>query len=139
MDLLPVLVAPAAFRGTLTAEEVAAAVARGLRAAGQPADELPLPDGGREVLDAVGFDDAMRRARYVVTGEGRIDERTLAGNVIGELATRCRQAGVSCHAVVGDEALDLFGERVLDIGVVRQATTLEDLERAGRDIAAAVS
>jgi hypothetical protein len=41
--------------------------------------------------------------------------------------------------VVGKEALDLFGERVLDIGVVRQATTLEDLERAGRDIAAAVS
>jgi glycerate kinase len=132
---LPVLVAPAGFKGTFASDEAAAAIARGLRAAGQPAVELPLPDGGREVLDAFGFDDAMRAARYVVTGERRIDEATLAGNVVGEVATRCRQAGVGCHAVVGEEALDLFGERVLDLGSVRSATTLDDLERAGRDLA----
>jgi glycerate kinase len=135
MQQLPALVAPAGFAGTFPAADVAAAIARGLRAAGQPAVELPLPDGGREVLDAIGFDDAMRAARYVVTGEGRIDEATLAGNVVGEAATRCRQAGVGCHAVVGEEGLDLFGERVLDLGSVRCATTLEDLERAGRDLA----
>jgi hypothetical protein len=36
--------------------------------------------------------------------------------------------------VVGEEALDLFGERVLDIGSVRVATTLEELESAGREL-----
>jgi glycerate kinase len=134
MQPLPALVAPAAFEGVFASAEVAAAIARGLRAAGQPAVELPLPDGGREVLDAIGFDAAMRAARYVVTGEGRIDEATLDGNVVGEIATRCRQAGVGCHVVVGDETLDLFGERVLDIGSVREATTLDELESAGRDL-----
>src|SRR3954447_3951311 len=102
MQRLPALVAPAAFEGTFTAADVAAAVARGLRAAGQPALELPLPDGGKEVLNAIGFDDAMRGARYVVTGERTIDEATLDGNVVGEVATRCRQGGVGCHVVVGE-------------------------------------
>ena len=46
MDLLPALVAPDSFKGTFAASEVAAVVARGLRAAGQPADELPVADGG---------------------------------------------------------------------------------------------
>jgi glycerate kinase len=135
---LPVLVAPAAFKGTFTSEDVAAAIGRGLRAGGQQTVELPLPDGGPEVLDAVGFDVAMRAARYVVTGEGRIDERTLTGHLIGELATRCRQAGVACHAIVGREALDRFGERVLDIGCVREATTLDDIERAATELAATI-
>jgi glycerate kinase len=95
-----------------------------------------LVPGAPYVLDAVGFDAAMRAARYVVTGEGRIDEQTLQGKIVGEVATRARQAGVGCHAVVGQEALDLFGERVLDIGSVRQATTLDELEGAGRELAA---
>ena len=95
-----------------------------------------LVAGAPYVLDAVGFDAAMREARYVVTGEGRIDEQTLQGKIVGEVATRARQAGVGCHAVVGQEALDLFGERVLDIGSVRTATTLPELEDAGRALAA---
>src|SRR3954451_7503282 len=130
MQLLPALVAPAAFEGTFTAAEVAAAIARGLRAGGQPALELPLPDGGGEVLDAVGFDAAMRGARYVVTGEGRIDEQTLTGKLVGEGATRCRQGGVACHVFVGQDRLDAFGARVIDLGSVREATTLGELELA---------
>ena len=46
MTKLPALVAPDSFKGTFTATEVAAAIARGLRNAGQPADELPVADGG---------------------------------------------------------------------------------------------
>src|SRR5215208_145965 len=46
MKQLPALVAPDSFKGTFTAAEVAAAIARGLRGAGQPADELPVADGG---------------------------------------------------------------------------------------------
>lgn len=97
-----------------------------------------LVAGAPYVLDAVGFDGAMRAARYVVTGEGRLDEQTLAGKCVGEVATRCRQAGVACHAIVGQEALDLFGQRVIDLGSVREATTLEEMERAGAELARAV-
>jgi glycerate kinase len=47
-----VLVAPDKFKGSLTAAEVAAAVAAGLRDAGVEADELPVADGGEGTLDA---------------------------------------------------------------------------------------
>src|SRR3954467_6707297 len=51
-----------------------------------------LMPGAAYVLDAVGFDDAMRAARFVVTGEGRIDAQTLEGKLVAEVATRCRQS-----------------------------------------------
>jgi len=47
------VVAPDDFKGTFSAREVAAAVARGLRSAGVDADELPIADGGDGTLDAL--------------------------------------------------------------------------------------
>lgn len=47
-----VLVAPDKFKGTLTAAEVAAHLAAGLRAAGHEAVELPVADGGEGTLAA---------------------------------------------------------------------------------------
>ncbi|MGB2710601.1 MAG: glycerate kinase, partial [Conexibacter sp.] len=49
----PVLIAPAAFKGTLRASEVAAALARGLEAGGWPVDPCPLADGGVGTLDVL--------------------------------------------------------------------------------------
>lgn len=91
-----------------------------------------LRPGAAYVLDAVGFDDLMRAAPFVVTGEGRLDEQTLQGKLVGELATRCRQNGVSCHAVVGQNALDPFQVRMLDLASVTEAGTPPALEKAGR-------
>jgi len=50
-----ILCAPASFKGTLTATEVAAAMARGVRAAMARAiiDECPIADGGEGTLDAL--------------------------------------------------------------------------------------
>ena len=48
-----VLVAPDSFKGTHSAPEVAAAIARGLRARGRDAVEMPLGDGGEGTLDAL--------------------------------------------------------------------------------------
>jgi glycerate kinase len=94
--------------------------------------EAKLRPGSAYVLDAIGFDDLMRAAPFVVTGEGRLDEQTLQGKIVGELATRCRQGGVSCHAVVGRAALDSFQIRMLDLASVTEAGTIEELEAAGR-------
>jgi glycerate kinase len=91
-----------------------------------------LVSGAAYVLDAIGFDERMRAAAFVVTGEGRLDEQTLQGKIVGEVATRCRQGGVACHAVVGANALEPFQERILDLASVTEATTLDELERAGR-------
>lgn len=94
-----------------------------------------LVPGAAYVLDAVGFDDAMRDARYVVTGEGKLDAQTLEGKACAEVATRARQGGVACHAVVGRDDLDEFRARVLDFGLVIEAGSVEDLEAAGRRLA----
>jgi glycerate kinase len=94
-----------------------------------------LVPGAAYVLDAVGFDDAMRAARFVVTGEGRLDAQTLEGKVCAEVATRARQGGVACHAVVGTNDLDDFRARVLDFGLVFEATDEAALEAAGKDLA----
>jgi glycerate 2-kinase len=88
--------------------------------------------GAAYVLDAIGFDDRMRAAAFVVTGEGCLDEQTLQGKIVGELSTRCRQGGVSCHAVVGRNRLAPFEERILALDSVTEATTLAELEEAGR-------
>ena len=48
-----VLVAPDSFKGTLAAAEVARAVARGLRAGGAEAVELPIADGGEGTIAAL--------------------------------------------------------------------------------------
>jgi glycerate 2-kinase len=95
-----------------------------------------LLPGAPYVLDAVGFDERMGSAAFVVTGEGRLDEQTLAGKICGEVAGRCRQRGVACHAVVGQNALDPFQERILDLQSVTEATTGEELEAAGRALVA---
>jgi glycerate kinase len=90
-----------------------------------------LVSGAAYVLEALGFDGRMRRARAVVTGEGRLDRSSLAGKVVGEVAVRCRQAGVPCHAIVGRLELERFDQRILDLQAVLEATNLDELERAG--------
>ena len=94
-----------------------------------------LQHGAAFVLDMVGFDEQMRHSAFVVTGEGRIDSQTLQGKIVGELATRCRQGGVACHAIVGKIELDEFSARILDLASLSEATTLDELEDAGRRLA----
>lgn len=94
-----------------------------------------LVHGAAYVLDAVGFDARMRAARFVVTGEGRLDDQTLTGKAVGEVATRCRAAGVGCHAVVGQNELSAFEVRLLDLASVTEARTETQLEGAGRALA----
>ena len=93
-----------------------------------------LEPGAPWILDALDFDQRMRASRAVVTGEGKLDEQTLQGKLVGEIGTRTRQAGVPLHAIVGTDALDAFGKRMIDLQVVTAATTLEEIEAAGEDL-----
>jgi glycerate kinase len=97
--------------------------------------DAELVPGAAFVLDEVGFDARMRAARAVVTGEGKLDMQSLVGKVVSEVATRARQSGVPCHAVVGTRELDSMGARILDLDRVIEATTLAELEEAGRALA----
>jgi glycerate kinase len=94
-----------------------------------------LVPGASFILDAVEFDSRMRAARAVVTGEGKLDEQSLAGKLVSEIATRARQSGVPCYAIVGKRELDSFGARVLDLQVVLEAGTPAQLRAAAQQLA----
>src|SRR4029078_9158860 len=93
-----------------------------------------LEPGAPWVLDALDFDTRMRASRAVVTGEGKLDEQTLQGKRVGEIGTRARQSGVPLHAIVGTDALDPFGKRMIDLMRVFEASDLHELEAGGRKV-----
>jgi glycerate 2-kinase len=97
-----------------------------------------LVAGASFVLDRLDFERRMLAARAVVTGEGRLDEQSLAGKVVSEVSTRARQSGVPCHAVVGQRELDAFGLRILDLQAVLEAGTPRALSAAGRKLDALI-
>jgi glycerate kinase len=97
--------------------------------------EAELVPGAAFALDLLGFDRRMRSARAVVTGEGRLDHQSLAGKAVSEVATRCRQSGVPCHAIAGMREMDVFDQRILDLQAVLEARTLGAIESAGGRLA----
>ena len=94
-----------------------------------------LVAGAPAVLNAIGFDELMRQSLCLVTGEGRLDRQTFQGKAVFEVATRARQNGVACHAIVGSSTLDPFEERILDLQTVSTAGTTAEIEAAGRRLA----
>ena len=98
-----------------------------------------LEPGAPFVLDALDFDHRMRASRAVVTGEGKLDEQTLEGKLVGEIGTRTRQAGVPLHAIVGTDRLDGFGKRMIDLQMVQEATNIEEMEDAGERLGEALA
>ena len=93
-----------------------------------------LEPGAPFVLGELGFDARMRAARAVIVGEGKIDQQTLQGKIAGEIATRARQAGVPCFAIVGRDDLGRFGARMLDLQRVLEASTLEEIEASAASL-----
>jgi glycerate 2-kinase len=136
-----VLVVSAAFAETLSATDVARAIARGLVSGGLVEPDL-CPIGAEErapdvaaLLLGLDFDTRMRCARAVVLAEKRLRERTLRGSVAFEIATRARQGGVPAYAVTGENALAPFDVRILDLQVVLEAKDKRGLTSAGRKLA----
>ncbi len=97
--------------------------------------DAALEPGAAFVLGALDFDARMRAAHAVIVGEGRIDEQTMQGKIAGEIATRARQAGVPCFAIVGTSELDAFGARMLDLQRVLEATDLDAIAAAASSLA----
>ena len=93
-----------------------------------------LEPGAKFVLAALDADQRINSARAVIVGEGRMDETTLEGKIAAEIAVRARQAGVPCHAVVGSNGLGALDQRILDIQAIIEATTLQEIESAGKQL-----
>ena len=60
-----------------------------------------LTPGAELVLDALGFDDLLKGARLMITGEGRFDATSLSGKAAFAAGRRAQRAGVKAIALVG--------------------------------------
>ncbi len=58
--------------------------------------------GIQTVLDITHFDDVIRDADFVLTGEGRLDSQSLRGKVVIGVARRARQSAAKVIAIVGE-------------------------------------
>ena len=128
------------FAAGLDAERVCAAIAAGLSEGGWETDRCPIEqqrDGAaaRTLVQGSDFEARMRAARAVVIAEPLLNEQTLAGTIAFELATRARQGGVPAYAVTGENRLDSFDARILDLQTIVQAQTHRSLRTAGRKLA----
>ena len=99
--------------------------------------DAELRPGAPAVLDALGVDERMRAAQLVVAGEGCIDEQSFAGKIVGELARRARVAGVPVHVVAGTSRLSDADRARAGIERVWVASTLAEIEAAGRELGVA--
>jgi len=61
-----------------------------------------LQMGIETVLDVTGFDNIVKGADMVITGEGKLDHQSLRGKVVIGVARRAKKAGVPVTAIVGD-------------------------------------
>ena len=92
-----------------------------------------LQPGIEVLLDFTGFDQLLKDADFVFTGEGRLDSQSLHGKAVSGIARRARAAGVPLIVVAG--------EVVADAGSLQQAgitaayatkgnrTDMEDIRR----------
>lgn len=105
-----------------------------------------LVPGAELVLDTVGFDERIKDADLVITGEGRLDGQSLQGKAVMAVARRAQAAGVPCVALVGsvgegaERALahGLAAYRVIGEGLAPAesiARTAALLSRAARELA----
>lgn len=93
-----------------------------------------LKGGAAFVLDKLNFTARMTASRAVITGEGSLDHQTLLGKAVGEVATRARQSGVPCHAIVGQMGMSEFESRILDFESWQEAGTIEQIAAASASL-----
>lgn len=75
--------------------------------------------GAEIVARHTGLAAALASADLLITGEGRLDEQSLHGKVVGSLAAAARDAGVPVLVLVGQLGLDEPALRSAGISVVR--------------------
>jgi glycerate 2-kinase len=95
-----------------------------------------LVPGAAFVLGVLGFDARLDHAGAVITGEGRLDSQSREGKLTGEVARRCRAAGVPCHAIAGEITLEPQDESRLGFASLMAAGSADSIRASAERIAA---
>lgn len=93
--------------GADVASTPGAGAAGGLGAALLAFAHAELRPGIDVILDLAGFDDKLRHADLVITGEGRLDASTLMGKAPAGILRRATKQGVPVVAIAGSVAADV--------------------------------
>jgi glycerate kinase len=95
-----------------------------------------LTPGARLVMDTLGMAEALRGAALVITAEGRLDEQTAYGKVVGAIAEEAQAADARVVALAGAVALDSAALDALGVDVALPLAdgpmTLEESMRDAR-------
>ena len=97
-----------------------------------------LVPGAAFVLGLLGFDrppGGCRRGRS--PGEGRLDEQSLEGKLVGEVARRCRAARVPLHVIAGRSRSRPASSSALGLASVAEAGTPARIQATAERIAGA--
>lgn len=70
------------------------------------------------VAEETGFDEALQKADFVITGEGSLDDTSFAGKVVGAVHEWCTDANVEHAAIVGDADADTDPRDIGDMKVI---------------------
>ncbi|MFC7442916.1 glycerate kinase [Laceyella putida] len=89
------------------------------------------------VLDLLSFDEQVRDADYVLTGEGKIDDQTPDGKVIAGIVKRANQSGVPVIAFAGTVLPgyeSLYAQGLLSANsIIPKPCALEEALAAGKE------
>jgi glycerate kinase len=94
-----------------------------------------LTPGATFVLGVLGFDSRQENADAVITGEGRLDEQSFEGKLVGQLARRCREARRPLHVIAGSSEVDAAAANRRGIASINEAGTPETIAEAADRIA----
>ena len=82
--------------------EAGAGAAGGLGYAFMQFFDAKRRSGAGLLLDLLHFDELIRDADFIITGEGRADRQTLLGKLPTVILRHALRAGVPCHLIAGD-------------------------------------
>ena len=85
------------------------------------------------IADVLDLEDHIRQADFVITGEGKFDEQSLQGKVVGQMMSLCRNHKKPLSIIAG--SIDLSGARCQSFGVKSYHTLIERAESIDDSIA----
>ncbi|MDC6352088.1 glycerate kinase [Zeaxanthinibacter sp. PT1] len=86
--------------------------------------DAELESGIGLIKDLAGFDEKLRDADWIITGEGKLDEQTLAGKTISGVITSAKKFGIPVAAFCG--ALNISIENQKSIGLSYAVAILQE-------------
>jgi glycerate kinase len=81
-----------------------------------------LKSGIKTVLEIIRFDELLKNADLVVTGEGRLDGQSSSGKVISGIGQACKEKGIPVVAIAGE--IGNGAEKIYEQGIMSVMTTV---------------